>query len=39
MSNAIERKLLSALLDKYERSNFFRNNEQPTRRIMLARVR
>ncbi|KUO70318.1 MAG: hypothetical protein APF81_06780, partial [Desulfosporosinus sp. BRH_c37] len=35
MSDKIQRQLLSALLDKYERSSFFREGTQPTRRIML----
>jgi hypothetical protein len=35
MSDKIQRQLLSALLDKYERSSFFRERTQPTRRIML----
>jgi hypothetical protein len=35
MSKEIQTKLLSELLDKYERSSFFRNDEQPARRIML----
>lgn len=35
MSDKIQRQLLSALLDKYERSSFFREETQPTRRIML----
>lgn len=35
MSDKIQRQLLLALLDKYERSSFFREGTQPTRRIML----
>ncbi|SHN50370.1 Wadjet anti-phage system protein JetD domain-containing protein [Desulfitobacterium chlororespirans] len=35
MSDTIQRQLLSALLDKYERSIFFREGIHPTRRIML----
>ncbi len=31
-----EKELLSALLDKYERSSFFREGSDPTRRIMLT---
>jgi hypothetical protein len=35
MSDKIQRQLLSALLDKYEHSSFFREGTQPTRRILL----
>lgn len=35
MSNNIQKKILWALLDKYERSSFFRDKNQPTRRILL----
>jgi hypothetical protein len=35
MSDRYQRQLISALLDKYERSSFFREGTQPTRRIML----
>ena len=35
MSDTISAKILNALLDKYERSSFFRDKKQPTRRIML----
>lgn len=35
MSNTIQIRILNALLDKYERSSFFRDEKQPTRRIML----
>lgn len=35
MSSIIQKKILSALLDKYERSSFFRDEKQPTRRILL----
>jgi hypothetical protein len=36
MSDAIQMRVLNALLDKYERSSFYRNGTQPTRRIMLS---
>ena len=35
MSSTIQKKILSALLDKYERSSFFTDKKQPTRRILL----
>lgn len=35
MSNMMQKQILSALLDKYERSSFFRAQSTPTRRIML----
>lgn len=35
MSDEIQRQLLLALLDKYERSSFFREGTQPSRRIIL----
>ena len=35
MSSLIEKNVLSALLDKYEHSSFFREKTIPTRRIML----
>jgi hypothetical protein len=35
MSDKIQRQLLAALLDKYERSSFFRKGTPPSRRIML----
>jgi len=36
MIDSIQNKILSALLDKYERSSFFREQTQPTRKIRLA---
>lgn len=35
MSSTIQKKILSTLLDKYERSSFFRDKKQPARRILL----
>ncbi|ASA22370.1 Wadjet anti-phage system protein JetD domain-containing protein [Paenibacillus donghaensis] len=35
MSEGFKRQLVSALLDKYERSSFFYKEKRPTRRIML----
>ena len=35
MTNIIQKKILSVLLDKYERSSFFRDKKQPARRILL----
>ncbi|RCX14384.1 uncharacterized protein DUF2220 [Anaerobacterium chartisolvens] len=35
MSDKIQKNILWALLDKYERSSFFRDEKQPTRRILL----
>lgn len=35
MNDAIGRKLIAALLDKYERSSFFRTGAVPTKRILL----
>lgn len=35
MSDKYQQQLITALLDKYERSSFFRDGIQPTRRIML----
>jgi hypothetical protein len=35
MNDAIQVRIMNALLDKYERSTFFRDEKQPTRRIML----
>jgi hypothetical protein len=35
MSENYQKQLISDLLDKYERSSFFREGKQPTRRIML----
>jgi hypothetical protein len=35
MRDSIQIKILNALLDKYESSTFFKNEKQPTRRIML----
>jgi len=35
MSDTVQTRILNALLDKYERSIFFRDEKQPTRRIML----
>lgn len=35
MCDSIQKKILNALLDKYEHSTFFRDEKQPTRRIML----
>jgi hypothetical protein len=36
MRNAIQAKIINALLDKYERSAFYREDRNPTRRIMLC---
>ncbi|MDR1136655.1 MAG: DUF2220 domain-containing protein [Clostridiales Family XIII bacterium] len=35
MNDAIKQRILNALLDKYERSSFFIDEKQPTRRILL----
>lgn len=35
MSDPIQKKILNGLLDKYERSSFFRDEKLPTRRILL----
>ncbi len=35
MSDKIQKNILWALLDKYERSSFFRDEKLPTRRILL----
>lgn len=35
MSEAMERKIITVLLDKYERSSFFKTDTTPTKRILL----
>jgi hypothetical protein len=35
MADAARERILHALLDRYERSSFFRERKEPTRRILM----